>query len=408
MKCRFDGKKLKHIFVDLGFSPLSNSLLKYEDLNRPEFYYPLKLFVSERTFLVQIDEFKNASEIFNQDYVYFSSYSKTWLEHAEIYVEKIVKMFDFTSNSLVIEIASNDGYLLQFFKGKDIPILGIEPSSNTAKVAEEKGITTIVDFLTEKLAKDLISQKIQGDLIVGNNVLAHVPNLNDFIKGLKLLLKNGGIITLEFPHLMQLIKNNQFDTIYHEHFSYFSFHTALLIFKTHNLEIFDVEEIPTHGGSLRIYIKHVDDQSKKISKTVDDLIEKEKNEDMLNLDFYLSFQYRANRVKNEFLNFLINQSIKNKRVIAYGAAAKGNTLLNYCGVKRDLIKFVVDRSPHKQGKYMAGSHIPIVDETRILEYKPHYIVILPWNIKDEIMEQLKYIKDWGGKFVIAVPKITIL
>ncbi len=408
MKCRFCGKELSHIFADLGNAPPSNSFLRPEQLNEPEVFYPLKLFVCDRCFLVQVDEYKKSDEIFNHDYAYFSSYSTTWLDNAREYVRSMTERFPLNRESMIIEIASNDGYLLQYFKERGFNVLGIEPAKNTAHIAKAKGIDTIEDFFGETLAQNLLKKQIKADLLIGNNVLAHVPRIHDFVKGLKTLLKDNGIITMEFPHLMQLIGQNQFDTIYHEHFSYFSFMTVRSIFESYKLIIFDVDELTTHGGSLRIYARHEDNKDRTISRNVDSLLEKEHSIGMNKMDFYLTFQDKINKVKNEFVEFLIKQNQMGKKVVAYGAAAKGNTLLNYCGIKSDLVRFVVDASPHKQGKLLPASHIPVVEESRIKDYKPDYVIILPWNIKDEIMAQLNYIREWGAKFVIAVPELQTI
>ena len=408
MKCRFCGKELSHIFADLGNAPPSNSFLRPEQLNEPEVFYPLKLFVCDRCFLVQVDEYKKSDEIFNHDYAYFSSYSTTWLDNAREYVRSMTERFPLNRESMIIEIASNDGYLLQYFKERGFNVLGIEPAKNTAHIAKAKGIDTIEDFFGETLAQNLLKKHIKADLLIGNNVLAHVPRIHDFVKGLKTLLKDNGIITMEFPHLMQLIGQNQFDTIYHEHFSYFSFMTVRSIFESYKLIIFDVDELTTHGGSLRIYARHEDNKDRTISRNVDSLLEKEHSIGMNKMDFYLTFQDKINKVKNEFVEFLIKQNQMGKKVVAYGAAAKGNTLLNYCGIKSDLVRFVVDASPHKQGKLLPASHIPVVEESRIKDYKPDYVIILPWNIKDEIMAQLNYIREWGAKFVIAVPELQTI
>ncbi len=408
MKCRFCNNELSITFVDLINSPPSNSILAVEELNEPEIFFPLKVFVCEKCFLVQIDEYKKSAEIFNDKYSYFSSFSKIWLEHSKKYVTEIIKKLQLNENSFVVEIASNDGYLLQYFKGLCIPCLGIEPASNTAAVAKKKGIKVIEDFFGIRLAKELSSTTKKPDLLLGNNVLAHVPDINDFVEGLKLFLSETGVITMEFPHLMQLVENNQFDTIYHEHFSYFSFFTVKAIFEAHNLALFDVEQLQTHGGSLRIYVKHIEDNSKEISIKVQELIDLEFSKKMNSVEYYMSFQKKVNDIKYKLVNFLIQQKVNKKKIIAYGAAAKGNTLLNYCGIKQDLIEFIVDMSPFKQGKFLPGSHIPIKNENIIKNYKPDYIVILPWNIKDEIMDQLGYIKEWGCKFVIPIPKMEIL
>lgn len=406
MNCRFDGKPLKHVFVDLGFSPPSNAYLTENQLNEPEIYYPLKLWVSERAFLVQVDEVKKASEIFDNEYAYFSSFSSSWLEHCKRYRDEVVKRFKLNEESQVIEIASNDGYLLQYFKEKGIPVLGIEPTKNTAAVAIAKGIQTIINFFGVQAAEELANNGTKADLLIGNNVLAHVPDINDFVTGLKIILKDNGVITMEFPHLLQLILQNQFDTIYHEHFSYFSLFTVKQIFAAHGLEIFDVDELTTHGGSLRIYARHkgVGQPRPRVSE----VIEKEKVHKLFEIDTYLNFQQEIEHIKNDLIGFLIEQKKLGKKVAAYGAAAKGNTLLNYCGIKSDLIAFVADMSPHKQGKYLPGSHIPIVEPIEIENQQPDFVLILPWNIKDEIVSQLKNINQWGGKFVIPVPNLEII
>lgn len=408
MNCRFCGNELSHEFIDLLESPLSNSFLTEKQLNQAESYFPLKLFVCDKCFLVQIDEYKNAKEIFNNEYIYFSSYSKSWLEHAKKYTEMMLDRFAYDKNSLVVEIASNDGYLLQYFNNKQIPVLGIEPTLNTAKVASDKGIETITEFFGVELAKNLAEQNKLADLLIGNNVLAHVPDINDFVGGLKIGLKPDGIVTMEFPHLVQLIENNQFDTIYHEHFSYLSLTTVKSIFEAHKLKLFDVEQVKTHGGSLRIFAKHSDDNTKPVSSDLLNLLKKEEHIGLKNLSYYMGFQKKAQRAKDELLSFLKEQNDNNKLVVAYGAAAKGNTLLNYCGVKSDVIKFVVDASPYKQGKFLPGSHIPVVNENEIRKSKPDFVIILPWNIKQEIIEQLKYIKEWGGRFVIPISKLEIV
>jgi hypothetical protein len=408
MQCRFCKTELEHVFIDLINSPASNSFLSREQLNEPEVFYPLKVYTCHKCFLVQVDEYKNSDDIFNSDYVYFSSYSTTWLEHARRYTEKMIERFGYSSQSQVVEIASNDGYLLQYFHQKDIGVLGIEPTANTAKIAIDKGIDTIVDFFGVRLAKELKAKGIEADLLLGNNVLAHVPDIVDFVGGMKILLKADGVITMEFPHLVQLIDNNQFDTIYHEHFSYLSFYTVKEIFASQGLELFDVEELPTHGGSLRIYAKHMDDKSKPVSANVEALMRKENAKGITSFSYYNNFVEKALKVKLDLLSFLIEQKRNGKRVAAYGAAAKGNTLLNYCGVKNDLVEFVVDANPNKQNKYLPASHIPVVNEAYLKTEKPDYVLILPWNLKDEIMNQLKYIKEWGGQFVIPIPQLAIV
>ena len=408
MNCRFCGHTLSYQLIDLASSPASNSFLTEDQLNEPEVSYPLKLFICDICFLVQTDEYKKSTEIFNSEYLYFSSFSKTWLDHAKGYVGMMVDRFGYDRRKRVIEIASNDGYLLQYFRERGIPVLGIEPAASTAAAAEQKGIETIVEFFGKELAKRLAGQDRKADLLVGNNVLAHVPDLNDFTAALKIALKSDGIITMEFPHLMQLIDKCQFDTIYHEHFSYLSFLTVRSVFHRHGLEIFMVEELPTHGGSLRIFAKHSEDETKTISSGVSALLEREKAKGLSNIAYYAGFQARVDGIKYELLQFLIEQKRNNKRVVAYGAAAKGNTLLNYCGIRKDLLEFVADASPYKQGKYLPGSHIPILSEQEIKRSKPDFVIILPWNIKEEIIAQLEYIRAWGGKFVIPIPHVKLL
>lgn len=408
MQCRFCKTELTHVFIDLINSPASNSFLSKEQLNEPETFYPLKIYTCDHCFLVQVDEYKKSDAIFNNEYVYFSSYSTSWLKHAKAYTEKMIKKFELNKTSRVIEIASNDGYLLQYFREKDIPVLGIEPTANTAEVAVKKGIETIIDFFGVRLATALASKNIFADLLLGNNVLAHVPNIIDFVAGMKIVLAPQGVITMEFPHLMQLVDNNQFDTIYHEHFSYLSFSTVQKIFVSQGLELFDVEEIPTHGGSLRIYAKHREDQSKQLTENVSALLEKEAGKGLNSLDYYNGFQSKALKVKMDLTEFLINCKKAGKKVAAYGAAAKGNTLLNYCGIKNDMIDYVVDANPHKQDKWLPASHIPVVNEDYLKRNKPDYVIILPWNLKDEITQQLSYISQWGGEFVVPIPHLQII
>jgi hypothetical protein len=408
MHCRFCKTELEHVFIDLINSPPSNSFLTQGQLNEPETFYPLKVYTCHNCFLVQLDEYKKSDAIFNSEYVYFSSYSTSWLQHAKKYTELMIEKFGFNQNSQVIEIASNDGYLLQYFKEKSIPVLGIEPTANTARVAVEKGIESVIDFFGVRLAKELTTKNIKADLLLGNNVLAHVPDITDFVKGMKVILKDNGVITMEFPHLMHLVDNNQFDTIYHEHFSYLSFYTVKQIFESQGLELFDVDEVPTHGGSLRVYAKHKEDKSKTISSNVENLLQKEIFKGMNDLSYYNNFQQNALRVKIDLTDFLIQQKKTKKKVVAYGAAAKGNTLLNYCGIKNDLISFAVDANPHKQNKFLPASHIPVLAEFHLKNEQPDYVIILPWNLKEEIAEQLAYIKDWGGKFVIPIPQLEII
>jgi hypothetical protein len=408
MNCRFCKNNVTTEFADLINSPASNSYLTAEQLNEPEVFYPLKVMVCDKCFLVQVDEYKKSSDIFNNEYAYFSSFSTSWLAHSKKYTDMMTVRFGFNENSLIAEIASNDGYLLQYFKEKNIPVLGIEPTANTASVAISKGIPSVVDFFGVRLAKQLVSDGKKADLLLGNNVLAHVPDIMDFVGGMPILLKENGVITMEFPHLYQLVLNNQFDTIYHEHFSYLSFTTVSKIFEVNGLELFDVEEVPTHGGSLRIFAKHKSDNTKTISENVETMLKKEKDAGMLDINYYTNFQVKIEKIKIDLLEFLLTQKKAVKKVAAYGAAAKGNTLLNFCGVKSDMISFVVDANPAKQNKFMPASHIPIVKEERIKAEKPDFIIILPWNIKDEIVKQLDYVKTWNCKFVVPIPKLQML
>ncbi len=409
MQCRFCKTQLEHVFIDLINSPASNSFLTQEQLNEPETFYPLKVYTCHKCFLVQVDEYKKSDAIFDSNYVYFSSYSTSWLQHASNYADKMTERFDYNQNSQVIEIASNDGYLLQYFLQKGIKVMGIEPTANTAEVAIEKGIKTIIEFFGTELADRLRnSWDVKADLLLGNNVLAHVPDIVDFVAGMKIILADEGVVTMEFPHLMQLVDNNQFDTIYHEHFSYLSFYTVKQIFEAQGLQMFDVEELPTHGGSLRIYAKHAADNSKPVTPAVENMLQKETAKGLNTLAYYDNFQQKALAVKLGITEFLIAQKRAGKKVAAYGAAAKGNTLLNYCGIKNDLISFVVDANPHKQNKFLPASHIPVVNEAHLKEAQPDYVIILPWNLKDEITAQLAYINDWGGKFVVPVPSLQII
>jgi hypothetical protein len=407
MICRFCNHNLSHEFIDLINSPASNSFLTKGQLNEPEIFYPLKVYVCHNCFLVQVDEYQKSDTIFNSEYAYFSSYSVSWLKHVEEYVNSMVDRFKIDEKSKVIEIASNDGYLLQYFQERNIPVLGIEPTKNTADVALTKGIETSINFFGTNFAQTLVNNEIKADLLLGNNVLAHVPDINDFVSGMKLVLKKNGVITMEFPHLMQLVDNNQFDTIYHEHFSYLSFYTVKQIFESHRLEMFDVEELPTHGGSLRIYAKHKEDDTKEISVNVAELINKEIRKGINDLKYYKGFQKRAENIKLDLWSFLIEQKRKGKKVAAYGAAAKGNTLLNYCGIKNDMISFIVDANPHKQDKFTPACHIPVVSQERLQLEKPDFILILPWNLKDEVIAQLSYVKNWGAQFVVAIPEVLI-
>jgi 2-polyprenyl-3-methyl-5-hydroxy-6-metoxy-1,4-benzoquinol methylase len=409
MNCRFCKEPLDNKFVDLVNCPPSNSFLSAHQLNEAEVFYPLTIYACNKCHLVQVDEFKKAVDIFNDEYVYFSSYSKSWVEHAKHYVDDMIQRFNYGKDSLVIEIASNDGYLLQHFVDRGVPVLGIEPTKNTANVAILKGIPTIMEYFGAKYAKKLSHKKRKGNLLIGNNVLAHVPDIDDFVEGLKIALRKDGVVTMEFPHLMRLVENCLFDTIYHEHYSYLSFTTVKKIFEAHAMQMFDVEEMPTHGGSLRIFAKHAKDKTKEISPRVDAMLVKEEEAGMTTREYYANFQSRVNDIKYNLLGFLLEQKRKGKKVIAYGAAAKGNTLLNYAGVKGDdLIKFVVDAAPSKIGKFLPGSHIPVLDEAHIKTYQPDYIIILPWNLKAEITEQLSYVGDWGCKFAVFIPGVEIL
>ncbi|WP_338874450.1 class I SAM-dependent methyltransferase [Spirosoma sp. SC4-14] len=408
MNCRFCKTPLQDVFIDLVNAPASNSFLTHEQLNEPETFYPLKVYTCSSCFLVQIDEYKKSDAIFDNGYVYFSSFSTSWLAHSKQYVDKVTEQFGLTPQSEVIEIASNDGYLLQYFVEKQIPVLGIEPTANTAALAIQKGIPTITRFFGTELAQELVAEGKQADLLLGNNVLAHVPDIIDLVGGMKMILKPTGVITMEFPHLFQLVKNNQFDTIYHEHFSYLSFGTVKQIFESQGLIMFDVEELPTHGGSLRIFACHSNDNSKSIDPNVATMLDKEIQAGMTTRSFYEGFQQKALLVKLNLTDFLIQQKRAEKTVVAYGAAAKGNTLLNFCGIKNDFIDYVVDANPAKQNKFLPASHIPVVQEDVLKNHKPDYVLLLPWNLRDEIMQQLAYIREWGGQFVVAIPELTIL
>ena len=407
MKCRHCKTLLKNTFIDLGYAPPSNAYLNENDLNRPEIYYPLKIKVCNKCWLVQTEDFADAKALFTSEYAYFSSTSSSWLSHAKEYAKKMIKDLNLNNKSMVIEVASNDGYLLKNFIKEQIPCLGIEPTKSTADVAKKLNIPVIVEFFSEVLGKKIASEKKKADLIIGNNVYAHVPDINDFTRGLKTALKSDGLITLEFPHVMNLIKLNQFDTIYHEHFSYLSLHTVNRIFSSEGLRVWHVEKLATHGGSLRIYGCHENDKRKN-NKSVIKLLNEESNAGLQKLETYLNFKDQVNKIKNDLISFLIQQKNKGNKVIAYGAAAKGNTLLNYAGVRSDLVDFIVDKSPFKIGKYLPASHIQICNEKKIRKVRPDYVLILPWNIQDEIQKQLSYIKDWNGKFLVAVPELKII
>jgi hypothetical protein len=401
-QCRFCGVELQHTLVDLGMSPLCESYLNVDQLNRMEQFYPLHVYVCRQCFLVQLEEFVSSADIFTE-YAYFSSYSDTWLQHAQAYTEEMVARFGLNHHSYVVELASNDGYLLQYFVAKGIPSLGIEPAKNVARVAIEKGIPTLTEFFGTELGLRMAAEGKQADLVIGNNVLAQVPDLNDFVHGMKILLKPSGVITLEFPHLMRLMAENQFDTIYHEHFSYFSFTAVEQVFAAHGLVLFDVEELPTHGGSLRIYARHTEDEMKPMGERVTEMRKRELAAGFLNLDTYHSFGEQVKETKRKLLEFLIQAKRAGKSVVGYGAPGKGNTLLNYCGIRTDFLDYTVDRNPYKQGKFLPGTHIPIYHPDKIKETRPDYVLILPWNFKEEIMRQVAYIGEWGGQFVVPIP-----
>ena len=405
-KCRFCDNALEYTFVDLGISPLSNAYIKAEQINQMERFYPLRVYVCQQCYLVQLPVFQSSEEIFS-DYAYFSSFSDSWLQHAKDYTDLMIDRFGFDIESQVIEIASNDGYLLQYFREKEIPVLGIEPAKNVAKAAQKVGIQTLAKFFGCQTAIELTREGTYADLLIGNNVLAHVPNIKDFVKGMKIILKPHGVITVEFPHLMKLIAENQFDTIYHEHCSYFSFTIVNQLFDKHGLTIFDVDELSTHGGSLRIYARHAEDTSKRITENVRVLLESEVAVGVENLEFYLAFNQKVQSTKRSILDFMIRIKNKGKTLAGYGAPAKGNTLLNYCGIRTDFIEYTVDRSPHKQGHFLPGTHIPIHHPNKIIETQPDYVVIFPWNLKNEIMSQMAHIRDWNGKFVTLIPQVKI-
>ncbi len=406
MKCRFCKTDLVDVFLDLGSAPPSNAFLTAADLGAPESYFPLRLFTCSECLLVQVDEVQRHDALFSSDYVYFSSYSRTWLAHAEKYVELAVERLGLDQRSLVMEVASNDGYLLQYLKARDIPCVGVEPTASTAAAARERGIESLEVFFGEDFARGFVASRRPVDLVIGNNVLAHVPDINDFVAGLAVVLAPDGVVTVEFPHLLQLVAQGQFDTVYHEHFSYFSLHTVQKIFAAHGLRIWDVEELSTHGGSLRLWACR-NDTAHQQTTAVAALLAKESATGMRGMDYYRGFQAVADGIKNGFLAFLLDCKRTEKQVVGYGAAAKGNTLLNYAGVKPDLLAYVVDASPHKQGRYLPGSRIPVVAEARIRESKPDVVVILPWNLRHEISEQLHYIREWGGTFATTIPKLEV-
>jgi len=405
--CRFCGSALHTTFVDLGLSPLCQTHIRVEQLDEMEPFYPLHAYVCGECFLVQLREYVAPSDIFSE-YAYFSSYSSTWVEHARRYVEKMVDRFALDRESKVAEIASNDGYLLQHFVARQIPVLGIEPAANVARVAIERGVPSVVRFFGCETAADLAREYGRPRLMLGNNVLAHVPDINDFVGGLRIMLAEDGVVTMEFPHLQRLIAENQFDTIYHEHFSYLSFVTVERIFAHHGLTLFDVEELPTHGGSLRIYGRHAEHQALAVTPAVDALREREIADGFLSLDRYRHFDEQVRATKRKLLAFLIDARAQGKKIVGYGAPGKGNTLLNYCGIRTDFLDFTVDANPYKQGTYTPGTRIPILAPDAIREARPDYVLILPWNLKEEIMRVVGYVRDWGGQFVVPIPEVAVL
>jgi hypothetical protein len=405
--CRFCGTLLRHSFVDLGMSPLCESYLRADQLNQMEPFFPLHVYVCEKCFLVQLQEYVRVEEIFTE-YAYFSSYSDSWLEHARRYTDLMVERFGFDGKSSVVELASNDGYLLRNFVARGIPSLGIEPAANVAEVAVRHGVATRVAFFGRELARQLVAEGRRADLLLGNNVLAQVPDINDFVGGMATLLKPTGVITMEFPHLLQLMQQNQFDTIYHEHFSYFSLLSVEKIFAAHGLVLFDVEELPTHGGSLRIYAKHRDDESRPVGERVVTLRKVEAQHGFDRIESYTAFEEQVQRTKRKLLAFLTDAKNAGKSIAGYGAPGKGNTLLNYCGIRTDFLDYTVDRNPYKHGKFTPGTHIPIFSPDKITETKPDYVFILPWNFKDEIIKQMAGIRAWGGKFVVPIPDVQVV
>jgi SAM-dependent methyltransferase len=404
--CRFCGSPLRNTFVDLGMSPPCQTHVTVEQLNQMERFYPLHAFVCEKCFLVQLGEYVTPEEIFTE-YAYFSSFSDSWLKHAQSYAEAMASRFALNEQSLVVELASNDGYLLQYFVAKGIPVLGVEPAANVAKEAVKRGVRTCVKFFGCATAQELRSEGLSADLLLGNNVLAHVPELNDFVGGMKILLKPHGVITMEFPHLVRLMEENQFDTIYHEHFSYFSFTTVSEVFAAHGLILFDVDELPTHGGSIRIYGRHAEDTTRTVTPKVQALLAEEKRWGVGRMETYRAFAEKVNETKRGILQFLIQAKSEGKSIVGYGAPGKGNTLLNYCGIRTDFLDYTVDRNPYKQGKFTPGMRIPIYSPDKIKETKPDYVFILPWNLKDEVAEQNAVIRTWGGKFVVPIPAVRV-
>jgi hypothetical protein len=406
--CRFCSADLEHTFVDLGMHPPCQKHVESHELDGPETFYPLHAYVCHVCFLVQLEEVVPPDEIFHENYAYFSSFSESWLRHAEAYASDMVARFAFDASSRVVEIASNDGYLLQYFASREIPVLGIEPSGNVAAAAREKGIPSLEKFFGRDTAREVLEEHGPASLLLGNNVLAHVPNLNDFVGGMKILLAEDGVITMEFPHLMRLVDGNQFDTIYHEHYSYLSFTTVERIFAQHGLVLFDVEELRSHGGSLRIYARHVESEAHPVGPRVGALRELEAHEGLDSLAYYARFGERVRETKRALLEFLIGARRDGKSVVGYGAPGKGNTLLNYCGIRRDFLDYTVDRSPHKQGNFTPGTRIPILSPERIFETKPDFVLILPWNLADEITRQMSGIREWKGQFVVPIPEVKVI
>jgi 2-polyprenyl-3-methyl-5-hydroxy-6-metoxy-1,4-benzoquinol methylase len=406
--CRFCGTRISRLFVDLGLSPLCQTQIRPEQLNRGELFYPLRVFVCDECLLVQLDEYVSPDVIFSRDYPYYSSYSESWVQHAEHYVQQVIDAYGVNGDSLVVEVASNDGYLLQHFVQAGVPCLGIEPAAGVAEAAKAKGIETITKFFGTGTARDVVKEYRKADLVLGNNVLAHVPNLNDFVCGLQEMVADNGVITMEFPHLIRLIQENQFDTIYHEHFSYFSFTTVTRIFAQHGLLIFDVEELPTHGGSLRIHAAKSATSSRSRSARAQELLDREHSLGADSLAFYTGFAEQVEETKRALLDFLISVKREGKTVVGYGAPGKGNTLLNYCGIREDFLDYTVDRSPHKQGTFTPGTRIPILDPSAIMETRPDYILILPWNLRREIVSSMPGVREWGCRFVVPIPSVEII
>ncbi len=403
LKCRFCDTELRRTFVDLGMSPVSNANVAPDRAEAMEPFFPLHVRVCHHCWLVQLPEVESHEHIFKGDYAYFSSFSDSWLEHCRKYVDYVTKRFCLTEKSFVVEIASNDGYLLQYFVQRKFSVLGVEPSENVASKAEEKGVKSLVKFFGEKTAQEIVAQGRKADLVIGNNVLAHVPDINDFVRGLKILLATEGVMTFEFPHLLQLIQQNQFDTIYHEHFSYFSLLAIQRIFDHFDLRMFDVQELSTHGGSLRVHVCHKGNPRRDGQDNVDVLLKREQDAGLESEAAYARFAQQVRATKRTLLDLLIKIKADGKSIVGYGAPAKGNTLLNYCGIRQDFLDYTVDRSPYKQGKLLPGTHIPIFAPEKIQETRPDYILILPWNLKAEIMEQMAFVRQWGGKFILPIP-----